>query len=118
MSYFKVMPTCCFLIIYKFLTFHVLYNSIIDESTLWKLPKHIGGRTGPAGPALAVPLFGLISNADNQKFAYVQIIDPCWRSMFKSNRSFMSISKRGSELCSQLVINIILVAPLFTADLK
>ena len=35
---------------------------------------------------------------------YVQIIDPRWRSMFKSNRSFMSISKQGSELCSQLVI--------------
>ena len=28
----------------------------------------------------------------------------CWRSMLKSNRSFMSIYKRGSELCSQLVI--------------
>ena len=34
---------------------------------------------------------------------YVQIIDPRWRSMFKSNQSFMSISKQGSELCSQLV---------------
>ena len=29
--------------------------------------------------------------------------------MFKSNRSFMSISKRGSELCSQLALYFIII---------
>ena len=36
--------------------------------------------------------------------------------MLKSNRSFMSISKRGSELCSQLVLVTISLESLLTTD--